>query len=555
MSRNLRDYQQQASNAIVSSFHDHPSALVVLPTGCGKTVLMADVIRRMQPKRAMIVAHREELIEQAKEKITAWTGLECGIEMADSYAPTSSSLFGSAPVVVSTIQTQISGRLKRRMERFNPMEFGLLVIDEAHHATSKSYRKIIDHYRQNPHLRVLGLTATPDRSDEEALGQVFSHVAYDFEILDAIHQGYLVPIRQQMVTVEGLDFSAIRTTANDLNGADLGAVMESESAMQGVASAALEIIGTKRTLVFASSVRHAEMLSEIFNRHRAGMSDWVCGKTDKDRRREILSRFHRGDVQVICNCGVLTEGFDNPGVEVIVMARPTKSRSLYAQMAGRSTRPLPGLIDNLGTPEDRRNAIATSAKPSALIVDFVGNAGKHKLVCSADILGGKVSEEAVELATRKAQTAMVPVDMTAELIAAEEELARQREERRQAEIARKARLIGKASFTSVSIDPFDILQLTPAKERGWDKGRELSEKQRTLLRKQGIDPDSMNYTAAKQLIGEMTDRWSKHLCTLKQAKVLRRFGYDPTNMLMTEATALIDSLAKNGWRRAKEVAA
>ena len=201
----LRDYQVDCRNSVFEEWKEHRATLGVLPTGGGKSLIFADIIGKSQPKRAMVLAHREELIFQARDKITATTGLECGIEMADSY--TNNSLFGELPVIVSTIQTQISKwGDRRRMARFNPKDFGVLIIDEAHHATADSYRDIINYYSQNPELRILGVTATPDRTDEEALGQVFKSVAFDYEILDLIHDGWLVPVEQQFISIDGLDF-------------------------------------------------------------------------------------------------------------------------------------------------------------------------------------------------------------------------------------------------------------------------------------------------------------------------------------------------------------
>src|SRR5205823_2117669 len=147
---------------------------------------------------------------------------------------------------------------------------------------------------------VLGVTATPDRADEEALGQIFESVAYDYEILDAINDGWLVPVMQQMVKITGLDFSHIRTTAGDLNGADLARVMEDEKNLQGMVGASIEIIGGKRTIMFTSSVRHAEMCCNILNRHHQGMAKWICGTTPKDERRQTLKDFENGKVQVVC---------------------------------------------------------------------------------------------------------------------------------------------------------------------------------------------------------------------------------------------------------------
>ena len=542
----LRPYQSAASDAIFVEWQEHNSTLVVIPTGGGKTVLFADVIRRVFPRRALVLAHREELIFQARDKIQRVTGLRADVEMGEYSAD--GGLFEAARVVVSTIQTQCSGGDGGgRMTKFDPARFGVLIIDEAHHATSPSYRRVIDYYRTNPALKILGVTATPDRADEEALGQVFESVAFDYEVLDAIHDGWLVSIEQQMVQVEGLDYSGIRTTAGDLNGGDLAAVLEAEKNLQPMAAASLEIIGRRRALVFTASVKAAETMAEIFNRHRGGMAGWVCGKTDREERRRVLADFATGKLQVVCNCGVLTEGFDDPGVEVVIMGRPTKSRALYSQMVGRSTRPLPGIVDGPETAEARRAAIAASAKPSCLVVDFVGNAGKHKLVTSADILGGKVSEEALELAVAQARKAGGPVKMAEALDEAEAEVNR-REQGRLAEAARRARVVATARFTTQAVDPFDVLELHPVRSRGWDNARQLSAKQRSLLAKQGINPDGISFSEGKQLVAEIFRRWDGKLCSFKQAKVLRKYGYG-TDVSFAEASATIDALAKNNWRK------
>lgn len=551
----LRSYQSGASNSVFTEWESGiVSTLGVLPTGGGKTIVFADIIRRSFPRRTMVIAHRQELIFQARDKIRSTTGLSVDIEMGDYRSNENcrnGALFtgsGRASVVVSTVQTHTAGGDGGgRMGKFNPNDFGLLVIDEAHHAISASYRKVIDYYRTNPNLKVLGVTATPDRGDEEALGQVFESVAFDYELRDLIKDGWLVPIRQHEVTIDGLDYSGIRTTAGDLNGADLAAVMESEKNLHGIASASIASIGDRRALVFTASVAHAKSLSEIFNRHRPGCSSWVCGATDKDDRKMILAEFQRGKIQVVCNCSVLTEGFDDPGVEVVVMARPTKSRALYAQMLGRATRPHESIAHTLNDAENRPALIAASAKPHCLVIDFVGNSGRHKLITPADILGGKVSDKILEAVAIRARNAGKPVD-TQELIDDEEAQEAEREKRRLEEEARRARLTAKASFKSREVDPFDILQITPVASRGWDKGKTLTEKQANFLRKQGLDPSKMEYSKARQLIGAMMDRFSAHLCTLGQAKVLKKYGID-TNISFDLASKTIDAIAKNGWRK------
>jgi superfamily II DNA or RNA helicase len=393
---------------------------------------------------------------------------------------------------------------------------------------------------------VIGVTATPDRADEAALGQVFASVSFDYEVLDAIHDGYLVPVRQTVVEVQDLDFSQVRTTAGDLNGKDLAAIMEDEKALHEIASPTLDIVGARKTLVFATSVKHAERLCEIFNRHEASAS-WLCGKTPKEQRREILERFAKGELRILCNVGVLTEGFDDPGVEVVVIARPTKSRALYAQMVGRGTRPLPGVIDGILTKEDRIAAILSSGKPSVEILDFAGNSGRHKLVTTADILGGKMSDEVVERALRKVAASTKPggADMAEALAQAELEL---HDERKKAEARERAKLQAKAKYQTKQVNPFDVLNIEPGRERGWEQGKQLTEKQANLLRGQGINPEDRSYHENKRLLDELFRRWDSNMCSFKQARILQKYGY-PTDCDRDTAKAVIDGLAANGWKR------
>jgi superfamily II DNA or RNA helicase len=541
----LRDYQNHGADLIEEAWNVHGSTMVVMPTGTGKTVLFAEIIRRRSGKRTIVVAHREELIFQAKDKIEKWAGLDCEIEMGDLIA--SANLFTCMPVVIATVQTLVSGRGKKRMERFNPMDFDTLIIDEFHHAPADSYRAVIDYFKKNPNLKILGVTATPDRTDEEALGQVCESVAFNYEIVDAISDGWLVPIEQQMVTIAGLDFSAVRTTAGDLNGADLAAIMEAEQNLHGLCAATLEIIGARQTIVFTASVKHAEMACNIFNRHKDGIAAWICGKTEKDHRRKLMKSVVDGHTQILCNVGVATEGFDAPGVEVIVMGRPTKSRALYAQMAGRATRPWPGIVDGLAGPEARREAIAASRKPSALLVDFVGNSGRHKLVTGTDLLGGKFSDD-VKAKAKELMEGGERKNIRQALEDAQEELIRLAEEAKRREEAKKARLIAKAKYSVQGIDPFNVFDIE--KTRNFDDRAHgtLSDKQRAMLAKIGVNPDQIPFAHAKQLIAEQYRRWDNGLCTLKQAKTLKRYGYETKNMKMTEASHLLDALARNSWK-------
>lgn len=550
----LRDYQQRAVDAVLADLQEVRSSLIVAATGTGKTVLFSHIAKAFAKYgRVLVLAHREELIYQAREKMAAVTGEVPDIEMGMEWADKPHMYDERAQYIVSTVQTQISGRRgKGRMSRFTPHDFSLVIADESHHATAGSWRKVLNYYQQNPNIKILGVTATPDRKDKAALGQVFDRVSFVYDINDGINDGWLVPITQQTVIVEGLDFSTVRTTAGDLNGADLAAILEYEKNLHGIADPTFQLARGRKTLVFAASVAHAERLAEILNRHKQGCARFICGETESVTRKRILRDFKDGCFQFLCNVGVLTEGYDEPSTEVIAVARPTKSRALYCQIIGRGTRPLPGIVDSLPTAERRREAIAASAKPSVEVLDFVGNAGRHKLITTADILGGNYSDAVIEMAAKEAREAKGPVDMRKLLQKAEEELERRRQElelRRQAEAATRAKLIGKATYSTQTINAFNLFDLAPPFDRGGDKRKPATSRQVDFLRKQGIpNPAELSVTAAGQLIGEIKRRWETRTCSFKQAKVLERYGY-PTDMSASEAKQTIDAIVANGWKR------
>jgi superfamily II DNA or RNA helicase len=519
---NLRPYQLKCVEAVFKQWETVTSTLVVMPTGTGKSKVFSEIVRRMAPKRSIVIAHRGELITQAARHVSE-CGLDVQIEMADQQAST--DFFHKSPVVVASVQTLISGKKTKRMEKFDPHDFGLLVVDEFHHGTAASYRAIIDHFRKNPDLKVFGCTATPDRADEEALGQIVDSVAYDYEIVDAIQDGWLVPIEQHMVRIKSLDYSHVRTTAGDLNGADLAVVMEDEKNLQGMCAATIEVIKMRKTIVFTSSVRHAEMCAEIFNRHRPGMAMWISGKTPDNERALLLKDFAEGRIQVLVNVGIATEGFDVPGIECVVMGRPTKSRALYTQMAGRATRPLAGVLDEMHSAYERREAIATSPKPAATILDFVGNSGRHKLMTTLDILGGKFSDEAKEVAVKKALESDGAVRVQDLLEESEEEIRKRIEEQKRQAEARRLRLIAKADYHIREVNPFDGQDRLPGMQKGWDNLKGLS------------------------IISQYVDRLKNGLATAGQCDLLKRYGYNTKGLTMKQATQLIESVKNNGWKR------
>jgi hypothetical protein len=217
-------------------------------------------------------------------------------------------------------------------------------------------------------------------------------------------------------------------------------------------------------------------------------------------------------------------------------------------MAGRGLRPAENIAHELNdheSPEARRALIEASDKPVALLLDFVGNSGKHKLMTSVDILGGKITDEVKALAVKKMNDGGKAMMVDDAIHAAEEEI----EEEKQKELARRARLKAKAAFNTTTINPFDCFDVKPVAERGWDKGKKLTDKQAAILRKQGIEPDALPYGQAKQLLNEMFHRWDTGMCSYKQSALLRKRGL-PCNVTKEEASRVLDEIAsREGWKK------
>lgn len=516
----LRPYQIDACTRIEESWLGARSTLIVMATGTGKTTVFSETLRRRRGAgRSLVLAHRDELIRQAAKRIGKQTGLGVEVEKAEEYAGR------TADVVVASVQTLSK---EMRLSRWSPDHFSTIVVDEAHHAVADTYRRILGHFEA---AKVLGVTATPDRADEMAMGQVFEDVAFVYEIGDAIADGWLCPIRATSVWCDAVDLAGVKTVAGDLSASDLETVMATEAALHQVAKPTIELAGARRTIVFTTSVANAHRLAEVFNRYRPECARAVDGGTDPLERRRILSEHQQGRYQFLCNVGVLTEGYDDPLVSCVAMGRPTKSRALYAQMAGRGTRTAPGKTD-------------------LLLLDFVGNAGKHALASAVDILGGKYSDEA--MAQAKEAVAKEPgQDIREALDEAERELRLAAERKRAAEEAmRRQRAKANVAYQAVEIDPFRVLGVRDPGEYSSRFGDEPpTEGQLSLLTKWKIPaPQGLTKRGASRLIGTTIKRREDGLCTFAQAKVLQKRGYDTTRLTFEAARGLMDALAANNWR-------
>jgi superfamily II DNA or RNA helicase len=541
----LREYQETAYQSVMDSLKEYDSTLGVMATGGGKTVVFGHVARDWEHGRVLMIAHREELILQGAQSMERILGEPVAIEMG-RFTSDESNLFGvKSKVVVATVQT-ISK--ESRALKFDPHEFGLVIVDEAHHATAESYRAVLQHFSQGG-CKVLGVTATPDRSDEEALGQVFQSVAFDIGIHQLIQQGYLVPISQQMVNVEGLDFSNVRDFAGDLSQKQLAEVIEEEKVLHGFVDPIYEIAGDRKTILFAVSVAQAVGMCEILNRHEPGCAGWISGETDRDERRNTLRAYRNGDIRFLCNCMIATEGFDEPGIEVVAVTRPTKSRALYSQMIGRGTRPLPGVVDDLDSDLERRTAIASSAKPRLTVLDFVGNAGKHKLITTADVLGNSYPDHVVAAALQKMREmiggrAMDVLEVLEKSQEEDRERERQKErERQEREVVRKKKVVGKAKFSTQAIDPFVMYDVAHTREPFYLRGKRPSKAQREVLEKRGIDTRNLTAHEASTLIPKV-----KEAPSIKQLAILRKNKISPEGITQAHCGKIISKLIANQWR-------
>lgn len=392
----LRPYQDDIVRAVQEHLRSVRSTLVVAATGLGKTVCFSHLADQWTSGIVLVLAHREELVMQAADKIDRVTGKAPRVQMG-ALGKDAVQILPQDRYVVGSVQTMSR---RNRLSKINPSDVTLIIVDEAHHYVPGSqYQTVIDYF---PRAKVVGFTATPRRHDQRALGQVFESCAYQYEIAQAVEDAWLVPVRQSIVRCENLDFSKVRTTAGDLNEGDLERILTEEKCLHEVAAPTVEIAKDRSALVFCVSVHHATLMAEILNRYSSSEAVVLHGETDREERKREIERFKRGDIQYLCNCGLFLEGFDAPQTSLIVMARPTKSLSLYTQIMGRGTRALPGTIEGLETAEERKQAIAASQKPDMLMLDFAGNAGRHKLVTAADVLGGRYDDEVREHAKLKA---------------------------------------------------------------------------------------------------------------------------------------------------------
>lgn len=515
MGQELRPYQQQARDHIHAEWENgHTRTLLVLPTGTGKTIVFASVAADQvrAGDRVLILAHRGELLEQAADKLQRSTGLVSAVEKADA-----TCLNTWFRVVVGSVQT-----LQRtaRLERFPHDYFGTIIIDEAHHAITNGYRRILDYFGD---AKVLGVTATPDRGDMRNLGEVFDSLAFEYKLTDAIKEGYLCRIMAQTIPLK-LDISSVTMSGGDYAVGDLGTALDPY--LEQIAAEMAQRCKGRKTVVFLPLIKTSQKFRDLLNSHGFRAAEVNGQSTD---RKEVLADFDAGKYNVLCNSMLLTEGWDCPSVDCVVVLRPTKVRSLYSQMVGRGTRLSPG-------------------KSDLLLLDFLWMTDKHELCRPADLV---CEDRAVarQMTENLAQTGC-PEDIEEAAVQASEDVVTQREEAlaKQLEEQRrkKARLVDPLQY-EMSIQAEDLAGYVPA--FGWEAGPP-TEQQAAALEKLGILPDAVESAGkASLLLDRLNKRRAEGLTTPKQIRVLERYGFQSVGTWSFDAAKhMIDRIAAGGWR-------
>ena len=517
MGQELRPYQQQARERIHAEWENgHTRTLLVLPTGTGKTIVFASVAADQvrAGHRVLILAHRGELLEQAADKLQRSTGLVSAVEKADA-----TCLNTWFRVVVGSVQT-----LQRtaRLERFPRDYFGTIIIDEAHHAITDGYRRILDYFGS---AKVLGVTATPDRGDMRNLGEVFDSLAFEYKLTDAIKEGYLCRIMAQTIPLK-LDITDVGFTSGDYSLGQLGTALDPY--LEQIAAEMAQRCKGRKTVVFLPLIKTSQKFRDLLNAKGFRAAE-VNGQSAD--RRQVLADFDAGKYNVLCNSMLLTEGWDCPSVDCVVVLRPTKVRSLYSQMVGRGTRLSPGKTD-------------------LLLLDFLWMTDKHELCRPADLV---CEDRAVaRQMTENLAESGCPQDIEEAAVQASEDVVAQREEAlaKQLEEQRRkrARLVDPLQY-EMSIQAEDLAGYVPA--FGWEAGPPSAE-QTAALEKQGIRPDAVESAGkASLLLDRLNKRRDEGLTTPKQIRCLEKYGFQHVGTWSFNAAKhMIDRIAACGWRGA-----
>lgn len=521
----LRPYQLNAVNATEADWKaGEQSCLVYSPTGTGKTVIFIELAGRATGlnERVMIIVDRDELVSQTVQRIVSTLGIYPDIEQGDMWATTNSHT--RSPIIVATIQS-LRSRGKSdipRYQRFDPRTFHRILVDEAHLTITSSFTEVLNHFTEgNPDIRIAGFTATPKRADGRSLAQLYPKCSFEYPMIDAINDGYLVPVKGKVITVSSVSLKGLKVNSKtkDFTDRQVGELMEQEKAIFETVGALLRETVGKQTIVFTPRVNHAKLMAAAINQELPDSARVIHGELNKDRRKRIIEDFKAGRIQYLCNCAVLTTGFDAPNIEVVANCRPTKSWALFTQIVGRGTRPLPGVVDGDKTKDERITAIADSAKPHLTVLSFVGREGSMNLVGPEDVLAGDMEPPEV---LARAKEIIEEQDEEADIMEAVEQ-AREQIEFEQDEAAVANVKIDAVHYEINDTDWFDKnANFTKVLRSQVD----LPEQHTVpFLKAAGYAANEVASwdTEKRQRAAKwLQERESKGMCTLKQANLLKR---------------------------------
>ncbi|NYS33296.1 DEAD/DEAH box helicase family protein [Streptococcus danieliae] len=517
----LRPYQEEARSAVQAEWEQgRKRTLLVLPTGCGKTIVFSKIIedRVKQGERVLILAHRSELLDQASDKLLNATGIGTALEKAES-----TSIGSWYRVVVGSVQTM---QREKRLSQFPKDHFDTIVIDEAHHAISDGYQRVLGHFDE---ANVLGVTATPDRGDMKNLGSYFDSLAYEYSIVDAIKSGYLSKITAVTIPLT-LDLSSVSQQAGDFKASEIGTALDPY--LEQIADEMVKQCADRKTVVFLPLVKTSQKFRDILN--QKGFKAAEVNGTSEDRT-EILEDFDKDRYNVLCNSMLLTEGWDCPTVDCVVVLRPTKVRSLYSQMVGRGTRLAPG-------------------KENLLLLDFLWHTERHELCRPAHLIAEN-SEVAAKMTENMEEEAGTIFDIEEVEVQATQDVVAQREEALANLLAeqrkKKRKLVDPLQF-EMSIQAEDLQDYVPS--FGWEMAPP-SKEQINALEKYGIYTEEIeNAGKASKLLDRLNKRRDSGLSTPKQIRLLERYGFRNVGLWSFEnCRYMIDRIAASGWRLPKGV--
>lgn len=486
--------------------------------------------------RVMMLVDTQKLVKQNAETIREHTGLPPGIEMGE-FKSVGDGILPVDPISCSTPQTQLSPEPGReRFRKFDFRDLVLVILDECESYLSPAYRRVVEWYKQNPELRIVGLTATPRRTDGVAMSNLFDHVSADRDIRWGTDNGWLVPAKPAYVRVS-VDFSTLRLLPGkdgeeDYSSDEIASKLQNDEVKLELANGIVKVCEGRKAIAVFPSVDIARAVTDYICGISPGAAQCVYGKLGDEEKDDVMDAHKRGEFQILTSVMMLCRGYNDEEVQVVVNCRKTRSPRLYEQIFGRGTRPLKGILDAAKSAEERKSIIAASKKPFMVMANLVGLEDHVKDMTIIDILGSpdeahEITERAKKLAEEEDLDAEEAIEKAKEQIvdeqdiermAAEAEMERVEEEEVEAFLRRRVQVEAHV----------DIEYEGEHGSSGMMEVSAIDPKHLGFLRKNKVPENlisSLTPEAAKDLSSKLAMRWRKGLCSYSQGVLLQKHGY------------------------------